>query len=143
MTSSNTARARRSPIVEGWRLQSEETKSETVNRPRPEAGPQGDAPGSALEREATGATGDPQSVGHLAAESAEDPQATLIQHTASDLIKAEFLWNPYLLADEFCTVAGPKGAGKSWIAMAIATRVAMATGFPGDESQKAARWRVY
>jgi len=111
--------------------------------PRPEAGPQGDVPGNALKRETTGATGDPQSVGHLAAESAEDPQATLIQHKASDLIKAEFLWNPYLLADEFCTLAGPKGAGKSWIAMDIATRVAMATGFPGDESQKTARPIVY
>ena len=56
MTSSNTARPRRSPIMEDWRLQAEETKSETVNTLRPEAGPHGDAPRSALEREATGAT---------------------------------------------------------------------------------------
>ena len=102
-----------------------------------------DARRSALEREATGATGNPQPVGHLAVESAEDPLATLIQHKASDLVEAEFLWNPYLLADEFCTLAGPKGAGKSWIAMDIATRVAMATEFPGDESQKAARSIIY
>jgi len=97
----------------------------------------------ALAVTATGATGDPQAVGRLAAKSAEDPLATLIQHKASDLIKAEFLWNPYLLADEFCTIAGPKGAGKSWIAMDIATRVTMATGFPGDQSQKAARSILY
>jgi putative DNA primase/helicase len=124
-------------------LQAEESNAKTMCSPRSEIAAHVDSPRRALEPDATGVAGDLQPVGDLAAGLAEDPLATLIQHKESDLIEAEFLWNPYLLADEFCTLAGPKGAGKSWITMDIATRVAKATGFPGDENPGAPRSIIY
>ena len=143
MKSTNTSRPRTSPIMEDLGLKAQETESGTMHTPCPKVGAQVVSPARELEPAGSREPGPPPPVGRLAVESAEDPLATLIQHKASDIIAAEFLWSPYLLADEFCTLAGPKGAGKSWITMDIATRVTMATGFPGDERPKAARSIVY
>ena len=121
-----------------------DTGSLTNRSSSPEPGAPADAAASALAPSATGSDEKLQPLFEPpATEQAEDPLATLIQHKASDLIEAEFLWHPYLLADEFCTLAGPKGAGKSWITMDIATRLTLGTGFPGDDGPKPARSILY
>jgi hypothetical protein len=77
------------------------------------------------------------------AKKAPEPRSRLIQLKPEDVEEPSFLWSPYLLGNELCTLAGPKGAGKTWVSMDIASRVTRGTGFPGDDGAREPRNVIY
>lgn len=72
-----------------------------------------------------------------------DPRSRLIYLTAEDAQEPTFLWKPYLPEDELCTLAGPKGVGKTWVSLNLAARVTRGEGFPGDEEPRPPKNVIY